>query len=91
MLTSPVSDGVEVNYTVSTEKPKVFVNGMLQVEDVDYTVAAGSPDVDGHATTVVTFGTAPVNGAQLVIAGVESKHTSGYEAPVVFTPAPAES
>ncbi len=84
VLSSPVSDGVEVNYTVSTEKPKVFVNGMLQVEAVDYTVAAGSPDADGHATMVVTFGTAPVSGAQLVIAGVESKHTSGYDAPVVF-------
>jgi hypothetical protein len=80
------ADGTQVLFAgYPTEKPKVFVNGLLQEEDVDYTKVDGV-DGKGLATSDVTFASAPVAGAKVMVLGVESSHTAEdrYPTPVVF-------
>lgn len=86
------ADGTQVLFAgYTTEYPKVFVNGILQEEGVDYTKASGI-DGKGNPFSDITFTIAPVAGARVVVTGTESAGYASdrYEAPVIFNP-PAES
>lgn len=80
------ADGTQVLFAgYATEMPKVFVNGLLQEQDVDYTLNGGV-DGKGNAYSDVTFASAPVAGAKVMVLGVSADHVASdrYEAPVVF-------
>ena len=84
------ADGTQVLFAgYTTEYPKVFVNGILQEEGVDYTKASGI-DGKGNPFSDITFTIAPVAGARVVVTGTESAGYASdrYEAPVIFTPEP---
>jgi hypothetical protein len=84
------ADGTQVLFAgYPTKYPKVFVNGILQEEGVDYTKAA-TVDGKGNTASDITFAAAPVAGAKVMVLGVESAHIAEdrYETPVVFEGGP---
>jgi hypothetical protein len=80
------ADGTQVLFAgYPTPRPKPFVNGLLQEEGVDYSYSV-STDGKGNKVADITFTSAPVAGARVMVLGVDSTHNAEdrYETPVVF-------